>query len=300
MNFSLEQLQAFVIVYEEQSISKAAIKLNKHRTTVGQVISNLEDQVAVILFERGARKVTPTHEGSLLYHYAKQALEQVKTFDKVALSLSYGELDSITIAYNSFIPHTALSLIRAQLTSDFPNMRVRLLVRTQQEIRAGIEDESIHFGIVNITNASAMSNLDYVLLGQMPFAPYVNRNSDIAKLDSNEVFTALQSSKQIILKSFLDENMAKKITLSPHYDVVDQLSLAIKLVNDNLGWALLPKHQDHANATNNLLQIQCPQISDDYYVPLALWSLKTKPIIEVKKSIKEAFYRYTSLGQHVQ
>ncbi|MDF4720774.1 LysR family transcriptional regulator, partial [Vibrio parahaemolyticus] len=44
MNFSFEQLLAFVTVYEQLSFSKAAVKLNKHRTTIGQVITNLEDQ----------------------------------------------------------------------------------------------------------------------------------------------------------------------------------------------------------------------------------------------------------------
>ena len=44
MDFSLEQLQAYVAVYEQLSFSKAAVKLNKHRTTIGQVIGNLEDQ----------------------------------------------------------------------------------------------------------------------------------------------------------------------------------------------------------------------------------------------------------------
>lgn len=36
MNFSFEQLLAFVTVYEQLSFSKAAIKLNKHRTTIGR------------------------------------------------------------------------------------------------------------------------------------------------------------------------------------------------------------------------------------------------------------------------
>lgn len=55
MNFSFEQLLAFVTVYEQLSFSKAAVKLNKHRTTIGQVITNLEDQLAVNLFERVGR-----------------------------------------------------------------------------------------------------------------------------------------------------------------------------------------------------------------------------------------------------
>ncbi|MEF1193146.1 LysR family transcriptional regulator, partial [Vibrio parahaemolyticus] len=68
MNFSLEQLLAFVAVYEQLSFSKAAVKLNKHRTTIGQVITNLEDLLAVTLFERVGRSVEPTEDARLLYH----------------------------------------------------------------------------------------------------------------------------------------------------------------------------------------------------------------------------------------
>ncbi len=105
MNFSIEQLLAFVTVYEQLSFSKAAVKLNKHRTTIGQVITNLEDHLAVNLLKKevGRSVKEPTDDGHLLYHYAKQTIEQARTFDKVALSLSYGGLENITIAYSSVI-----------------------------------------------------------------------------------------------------------------------------------------------------------------------------------------------------
>ena len=112
MNFSFEQLLAFVTVYEQLSFSKAAVKLNKHRTTIGQVITNLEDQLAVNLFERVGRSVEPTEDGHLLYHYAKQTIEQARTFDKVALSLAYGGLENVSIDYSSAIPHRFLVLLR--------------------------------------------------------------------------------------------------------------------------------------------------------------------------------------------
>ncbi|MGU3847304.1 LysR family transcriptional regulator, partial [Vibrio diabolicus] len=82
-----------------------AVKLNKHRTTIGQVITNLEDLLAVSLFNRVGRSVEPTEDARLLYHYAKQTIEQARTFDKVALSLAHGGLESVSIAYSSAIPH---------------------------------------------------------------------------------------------------------------------------------------------------------------------------------------------------
>ncbi|QLE83717.1 LysR family transcriptional regulator [Shewanella sp. Scap07] len=295
MNFSLEQLAAFVSVYEEKSFSKAAIKINKHRTTVGQVIANLEDQVAVTLFERNPRTVEPTQDGHLLYHYAKQAIEQARTFDKVALSLSFGELDSITIAYSSFIPHLALSHIREQLITDFPSMRVNMLVRTQQEIRQGLADETIHFGIVNVHKASAMSNIDYTLLGQMPFVPYASKDSELAKLPSSQIYTALKSSREFVLKSLVDEGMSDRVLLSPNYDVVDQLALAIKLTQKGLGWTLLPKNRDiNSYIATHLVELKCQQIRDGFTIPVALWSQQSKPIIEVRESIKQGIDNYLS------
>lgn len=84
MNFSIEQLQSFVAVYEQGSFSKAAQELDKHRTTIGQVISNLEDELAVELFERVGRTAQPTEDATLLYRYAKQVIEQAKSFDMLA------------------------------------------------------------------------------------------------------------------------------------------------------------------------------------------------------------------------
>ncbi|MGY5453349.1 LysR family transcriptional regulator [Agarivorans sp. MS3-6] len=294
MNFSLEQLQAFVAVYEERSFSKAAIKLDKHRTTVGQVVANLEDMLAVELFQRTPRVVEPTLDAKLLYHYAKQALEQAKTFDKVALSLSFGELDSITIAYSSFIPHTVLALIRQQLAVDYPRMRVNLIVRSQAEIRAGFEQETIHFAIVNVTNAKAMSNISYTLLGGIDFVPYVSKDSEVLNMSDDEQYAALKSTRQFVLKSLLDENMNSLVVLSANYDEVDQLAMTIKLVQMNLGWTALPKRSETIGyISKNLVRVQCTKVRNGISIPIALWCPHSKPILEIKKSLTKAIDEYT-------
>lgn len=166
MNFSIEQLLAFVTVYDQLSFSKAAVKLNKHRTTISQVITNLEDQLAVSLFERVGRSVKPTEDGHHLYHYAKQTIEQARTFDKVALSLSYGGLENITFAYSSVIPHQILVDIRKKLRRDFPMMRVNFLVRNKKTLNKA-------FRVVSIILdwSTCMTVVEYTVL-MPPFRPY--------------------------------------------------------------------------------------------------------------------------------
>lgn len=286
MNFSLEQLNTFVAVYEQQAFSKAAIKLNKHRTTVAQVITSLEYQLAITLFDRLSRSVEPTEDAVLLYHYAKQILEQAKTLDRFALSLSFGGLESVTIAYASFLPHHVVSKIRRQLYEDFPSMRVNFLVRTKPEIKAGIEDGSIHFGIVNIYESKVINSIDFTFLGNMPFVPFAHAGSELSAKPSNETLSTMKSLRQFVLKSMVDDKMTEKVVVSSKHEYVDQLAVIIKLVQDDFGWALLPKSIIESEyVTENLVEIKCDEIKQEIMVPISLWCPHSKQIAQVKKSI---------------
>lgn len=292
MNFSLEQLLAFVSVYEQLSFSKAAVKLNKHRTTIGQVITNLEDQLAVTLFNRIGRSVEPTEDGELLYHFAKQALEQARVFDKVALSLSYGALENVTIAYSSIIPQRALCGIRAQLAKDFPTMRVNFIVRPKQAIKQGIVDGSIHFGLVNVHESSGINSFNTKLLGHVEFCPFVQKDSELAKVPSDQIMGRLRSSRQIILKGLVDEGMKEKILFSADHEEIEELSLVVKMVQAGLGWALLPK-QLTENFTENVQQVFPDQMVEGFKFSVSLWSPHSKQIAVVRKSIAKSIEQYT-------
>ncbi|ARP40397.1 LysR family transcriptional regulator [Vibrio syngnathi] len=286
MNFSIEQLLAFVTVYEQLSFSKAAVKLNKHRTTIGQVITNLEDQLAVNLFERVGRSVKPTEDGHHLYHYAKQTIEQARTFDKVALSLSYGGLESITFAYSSVIPHQILVDIRKKLRRDFPMMRVNFLVRNKKDIKQGLESGEYHFGLVNVHDSRGIHSFDATFLGHIEFFPFVKKNGEFSSLAKEDVLLALRNAKQFVLKSFIEEEMSEKITVSSDNEEVDQLALVIKMVEAGLGWALLPKTFAYSEFSHyDVEAIQSSEMEHGFKFGFALWCNHSKQISEVKLSI---------------
>ncbi|MEZ9864338.1 LysR family transcriptional regulator [Vibrio breoganii] len=293
MNFSLEQLLAFVNVYEQLSFSKAAVKLNKHRTTIGQVITNLEDQLAVTLFNRIGRSVEPTEDGHLLYHYAKQAIEQARTFDKVALSLSYGELESINFAYSNILPQRVLSDIRIQLAKDFPNMRVNFMAKSRSEVKQEFADGNLHFALINIHDSSGMHSLDATFLGNLEFLPFVKKDSEIAQLPPDKMLIALRNTRQFILTSLVQDGMKEKLLASAEHEEVDQLSLIVKLVQEGLGWAFLPKSlmsSDYVNA--HMQPIQMDQMKTGFKFGFALWCPHSKQIAMVKKSILRAIDGY--------
>ena len=293
MSFSIEQLLAFVTVYEERSFSKAAAKLNKHRTTTGQVIANLEDDLAVELFERNGRVVEPTEEGNLLYHYAKSTIDQSNIFDKIALSLSYGGLEGINFAYSSLVPHGALTAIRAQLAEDFPNMRVNFLIKTKEQIEEGINNGDIHFGLVNADNGKGMYGKDVTFLGHIEFQPFVKKGGQLSRLPESQVLAALRTSRQFVLRAFAEEGLKEKVVVSPNNEELDQLSLVIKMVQSDLGWAWLPKVLSESEyVTENLEAVKLDELKHGFKFSFSLWNPHSKQTLMVKKSITTAIDCY--------
>ncbi|PMG73503.1 LysR family transcriptional regulator [Shewanella sp. 10N.286.51.B7] len=293
MNFSLEQLRAFVAVYEQRSFSKAAVKLDKHRTTIGQVITNLEDQVAVELFNRVGRSVEATEDGELLYRYAKTTVQQALTFDKVALSLSFGGLESITIAYGSFMSPGLLTDIRLKLLEEFPNMKVHYVVRTKPEIKKGIEDGSIHLAIVNVYNSKVVNSIDFTFLKNLDFYLYTGKDHPLATAPKNKTMSMMKSSKQLVLKAMLDDDMAQKVILSSDHEIIDQMTLILKLLEANVGWALLPSLVTISPSyQEKVVTFKSEQLLDHVSVPIALWAPYSKQIAPIKEIVSNIFAEY--------
>ena len=76
LNFS--QLQTFVMVVSEGSMTAAADKLFLTQPAVSQQMKNLEDQLDVELIVRGAKQIKTTVQGEMLYEHAKKILSLVQ------------------------------------------------------------------------------------------------------------------------------------------------------------------------------------------------------------------------------
>ena len=72
---NLYQLQSFVTVISEGSMTGAADKLFLTQPAISQQIKNLEDELGVELLVRGVRQIRPTLQGEVLFDYAKKVLQ---------------------------------------------------------------------------------------------------------------------------------------------------------------------------------------------------------------------------------
>lgn len=70
-------LRYFLTVVREEGINRAAEVLHITQPTLSRQLSQLEEEVGVKLFHRGARKITLTNEGILLRRRAEEILALV-------------------------------------------------------------------------------------------------------------------------------------------------------------------------------------------------------------------------------
>lgn len=75
---NLYQLQSFVTVVSEGSMTAAADKLYLTQPAVSQQIRSLEESLGVELLVRGVRHIKPTTQGELLFEQAKKILQMVQ------------------------------------------------------------------------------------------------------------------------------------------------------------------------------------------------------------------------------
>lgn len=72
---NLYQLQSFVTVISEGSMTAAADKLYLTQPAISQQIRNLEEDLGFDLLVRGVRQIRPTLQGEVLFDFAKKILQ---------------------------------------------------------------------------------------------------------------------------------------------------------------------------------------------------------------------------------
>ncbi|EGQ9287869.1 LysR family transcriptional regulator [Vibrio parahaemolyticus] len=288
MKTTSEQLQAFVAVYEQNSFSGAANQLSRHRSSVSQIISFLEDSLEIQLFERRGRVVTPTGAATELYFYAKQAIDHSKAFENLAGSLHLNKLTKLTIGYSELVPRVVLVNLRQELEKVEPGLSVNFHRTVQMETQALLEMDEIQFAIVEVDERDSTDRLERAFLTHMFFSVMASKHHELARIPPSERFEALRSLKQIVFYEQLKNPYNINLLLSAKHEVVNDLDLMFALIDEGVGWGVLPKtisylHQDYRNIVN----YEVDDLKEAFHIPFALWNKHDHRLRLLRKVILE-------------
>lgn len=147
----IDKLEFFIVLAREQHFGRAAEELGITQPTLSAAVKQLEDQLGVMLVNRGSRFMGLTNEGQQVLGWAKRIVGDSRTMREEMRAARFGLSGRIRIAA---IP-TALAML-PRITTPFrekhPGVTFQILSRTSIEILSLLGNLDIDAGITYLDN----------------------------------------------------------------------------------------------------------------------------------------------------
>ena len=145
---SLDQLRAFIAAVDEGSFSAGARKLHRAQSAVSELISNLEAQIRVVLFDRSERYPKLTPAGVQLVADARSVVANVDLLKARAKGISAGLESELSAVVDVLFPIEAIAESAREFRDRFPFTPLRLYVEALGGAYQPVLDGRCSLGVV--------------------------------------------------------------------------------------------------------------------------------------------------------
>lgn len=149
-------LRYFLAVAREESITRAAAVLHITQPTLSRQMSQLEEEMGVILFHRGTRKIVLTEEGLLLRRRAEEILELVDKTEKEIAEQDQVVTGTVSVGCGDLAAVQMLPELFRSFHQRYPGVSFDLYTATADHIKdrmdRGLTDVGLLLEPVNMEN----------------------------------------------------------------------------------------------------------------------------------------------------
>ena len=238
MNWTLDQLNAFVTSVKCGSFSAAARKMGKAQSRISTAIANLEADLGFDLFDRSARLPVLTQDGEDMFIEAQAILEQCERLQARADTAATGEEIALTVALDEAVPIDVFEDFFQKISVTFPLLKLTIINGSQADIAKWVEEKKADLGFLFRVNTLSDS-LEYRSLGFFNQALVVSPDHPLAKYKTPTLIQ-LNQHRQLVIRDRVGHSHEKAISANHWY--IDSYYYITALVIRNVGWALVPEH----------------------------------------------------------
>ncbi|MDX2078124.1 MAG: LysR family transcriptional regulator [bacterium] len=170
----LHQLQVFVIVAEEENITRAAKRVFSTPSSISMTIKGLEDELGVQLFQRTSRGMQITERGRLLYDKAQKTLRAAQEMANYATEIQSSLIGQVTVGLNSPPQKLRVSNWVQSIRKNCAGIDLQLISshsgRIMEHIKLGLMDIGFVCGRVDDPQLTAYYLTDLELVVGVPIA----------------------------------------------------------------------------------------------------------------------------------
>jgi DNA-binding transcriptional LysR family regulator len=145
---SLDQLRAFIASVDEGSFSAGARKLRRAQSAVSELVSNLEAQIGVALFDRSGRYPKLTPAGVLLLNDARSVVGDVDLLKARAKGIAGGLEPELSAVVDVLFPIEVIAESAREFKDRFPRTTLRLYVEALGGAFKPVLDGRCSLGVV--------------------------------------------------------------------------------------------------------------------------------------------------------
>ncbi len=265
---NLKALRIFRQIVLTGSLVEASRTLNISTPAASRLVSLLESEIGIVLFERDKRQLRLSGAGDLFYRRIVHTLDGLEDIPRVARDIDEKSHHSLSIVTAAPMANSIVSPALAQLRKHEPGFQCSLNVETRFDIESRVAARGFSLGLVSLPIENAILELEIEPFLRARVGVLMPKNHPLAanaELSMNDIkdqsFIGLrrgQRWRDRLEDLFLSEGHQVRVDYETSSTVV-----ALQMVRDGLGLALID--QTAINPANEANTVLCPLASPRWH-----------------------------------
>lgn len=244
MAFTLRQLQYFVAVAEQGSVTRAAQNLSISQSSVTEALKELESDLGVELFERHPRGLSITHNGHQFLRHATKILATVSDARTSFSGKQNAAGGTLNIGVTSLVAGYVLSDLLARYRRACPGVEVSAIEDNGGYLEHLLVGGELDVAVMVISNLRDRMALQAEILETSPYRLWLPMGHPLVSADIISVADISREPLIMLTIDEIEENTGKLLTAlgaRPHVAFRTRSVEAVRsLVATGAGVALLP------------------------------------------------------------
>lgn len=244
MAFTLRQLQYFIAVAEQGSVTRAAQNLSISQSSVTEAIKELEGDLGVELFERHPRGLSITHNGHQFLRHATKILATVSDARNAFSETQENTGGTLNIGVTSLVAGYVLSDLLARYRRACPGVEVSAIEDNGSYLEHLLIGGELDVAVMVISNLRDRLALQAEILETSPYRLWLPMGHPLVSADIISVADIAREPLIMLTVDEIEENTGKLLSAlgaRPHVAFRTRSVEAVRsLVATGAGVALLP------------------------------------------------------------
>lgn len=238
---NMDQLNYFITIVEEGTISGAARRLHISQPPVSLQIRNLEEEYGVKLFDRGARQIRLTEAGKSLYAYALKIMELKNAAEDDLNDMSIGKKGSLKIGVISSGLCEEFFRGVQYFHYQYPDIHFKIEDGNTYQLIDSLEKHRIELAVIRtpfLSNGLEVNQLrkdPMAAIGQASYMEHLPEEIISLRDLENKPLILYRRWEKIIREAVENENF-----LANYYCINDDARTSLQWASAGLGIALVP------------------------------------------------------------